>query len=90
MDIGAPADALRDISNANENAPMEQDENSEQPMKIDPAKLTVTRDQFDRITCMLVLHLRNEEEKVPEEDDWEGIKRSDLVDWCVHYNVWLL
>lgn len=30
---------------------------------------------------MLVIHMRANEEKHAEDEDWEGVKQSQLVEW---------
>ncbi len=48
---------------------------------VDPAKLKISYEQYKRLRNMIVLHMREDQEKVVNIEEWEGIKQSDLVDW---------
>lgn len=52
---------------------------------IDPAKLKISYENYKRLTNMLVIHMRANEEKHADEEDWEGIKQSMLVEWLVFF-----
>uniref|UniRef100_A0A915P2R2 MCM domain-containing protein n=2 Tax=Meloidogyne TaxID=189290 RepID=A0A915P2R2_9BILA len=53
----------------------------EERMDIDPIHLTMSDVEFGRITEMLVVHMRREEALHGEEEDWKGVKQSQLVEW---------
>lgn len=69
---------LRDVSNQEdvENVPPAGGE-------VDPEKLKIKYDYYKRVSNMLVLHLRQEEDRNAANDDWTGIKQSDLANWYV-------
>jgi hypothetical protein len=48
---------------------------------IDPAFLRISNEEFTRISDMIVVHMRAEEEKHGEEENWKGVKQSELVQW---------
>ena len=52
-----------------------------QKMDIDPTPLTMSDVEFGRITEMIVVHMKGEEALHGEEEDWEGVKHSQLVEW---------
>uniref|UniRef100_A0A915NAB8 DNA replication licensing factor MCM6 n=1 Tax=Meloidogyne javanica TaxID=6303 RepID=A0A915NAB8_MELJA len=52
----------------------------EERMDIDPIHLTMSDVEFGRITEMLVVHMRREEALHGEEEDWKGVKQSQLVE----------
>ena len=46
-----------------------------------PSKLKISFDQYTRLRNMVVLHVREDQERVENLDEWEGVKQSDIVDW---------
>uniref|UniRef100_A0A915EBL1 DNA replication licensing factor MCM6 n=1 Tax=Ditylenchus dipsaci TaxID=166011 RepID=A0A915EBL1_9BILA len=48
---------------------------------IDPAKLKLTFEQYKRLTNVLVMHMREEEVRNDDVQDWTGIKKAQLVEW---------
>ncbi|KAJ2766382.1 MCM DNA helicase complex subunit mcm6, partial [Coemansia nantahalensis] len=67
--------------------PMTQDGQSQPPPpQQQRAKVTIKRDDFDRIRAMLVLHLHEvEQQQQPAGEDAEahdeGVRQADLIDW---------
>jgi len=43
--------------------------------------LKISFDQYTRLRNMVVLHVREDQERVENLDEWEGVKQSDIVDW---------
>ncbi|KAF7633841.1 DNA helicase [Meloidogyne graminicola] len=52
-----------------------------QKMDINPIHLTISDVEFGRITEMIVVHMRGLEELYGDEEDWKGVKHSQLVEW---------
>jgi MCM6 C-terminal winged-helix domain len=48
---------------------------------ISPSKLKISFDQYKRLRNMIVLHVREDQEKVENLEEWEGVKQNDIVDW---------
>ena len=48
---------------------------------VDPTFLRISNEEFNRISDMIVVHMRAEEEKHGEEENWKGVKQSELVQW---------
>lgn len=48
---------------------------------VDPTKLKITYEQYRRLTNILVIHMRENEERNAENEDWEGVKQSELIEW---------
>lgn len=54
---------------------------------VDPAMLKLTQEEYTRISEMISTHVRSEEEKHAEDEDWKGLKHSLLVEWfCLKNN----
>jgi hypothetical protein len=90
MEVDGEPRVLRERNVSEEPEAPEQQENMEagdQPpakkQHIDPARLKISFDVYKRISNLLVLHIRALEEKEEENEDWEGMKQSLLVEWCV-------
>ncbi|VDD89778.1 unnamed protein product [Enterobius vermicularis] len=49
--------------------------------KIDPKKLRIKFENYKKISDMLVLHIRHEEDNEPEESEVWGVQEEDLVNW---------
>lgn len=49
----------------------------------DSDKFKITYDFYKRVSNMLVLFLRGEQEAHEEESEWSGIKSSELANWLV-------
>uniref|UniRef100_A0A0N5AJT2 DNA replication licensing factor MCM6 n=1 Tax=Syphacia muris TaxID=451379 RepID=A0A0N5AJT2_9BILA len=54
---------------------------SQPKIKIDPKKLKIKFEEYKKISDLLVLHIRHEEENEPEETEEWGVKEDDLVNW---------
>lgn len=80
MEVDGEEHVLRE-RNASEEPGEEGDAPTAKKPHIDPARLKISFDVYKRISNLLVLHLRSLEEMEDENDDWEGIKQSTLVDW---------
>jgi hypothetical protein len=48
---------------------------------IDPERLKITYDFYKRISNLLVLRLRGEQDLHVDDPEWSGIKCSELADW---------
>lgn len=51
----------------------------DQPKK----KMTVTYEHFQKVTCALVMRLRQHEESLKDEAGLAGLKQADLIKWYV-------
>lgn len=83
----AAADVLRDVSNlsgGDDSIERPVDETEPGAENIDPEKLKITYDFYKRVSNMLVLFLRGEQEAHQEESEWSGIKCSELANWWVY------
>ncbi|CAJ0963224.1 unnamed protein product, partial [Mesorhabditis belari] len=49
--------------------------------QIDPSKLKIRYDVFKHIADMLVLHMQSDQETASSEEEWSGVKSSQLVEW---------
>lgn len=74
-------DVLRDVSNISEDdvAAVQQQPPAEE--NADPEKLKISYDFYVRVSNMLVLFLRSEQEAHQEDTEWNGIKCSALAEW---------
>ncbi|KAI1723260.1 MCM2/3/5 family domain-containing protein [Ditylenchus destructor] len=93
VDFEQEGGVLSDITNAMDTsggaqAPEEtegSDENSQQKKStVDPAKLKISFETYKRLTNMLVLHMRDDEEKFGDVEEWSGMKQSELIDWYLN------
>ena len=50
---------------------------------VDPAMLKISREEYSRLTDMIVLHVRREEERHADEAGWMGVRRKELIDWLI-------
>lgn len=48
---------------------------------VDSNKLKISYQNYKRITNLLVLHMREDEERNYDKEDFDGIKQSELIDW---------
>ncbi|CAB3401356.1 unnamed protein product [Caenorhabditis bovis] len=70
----------------NEEERMEHDgEDAEnlKPKAIDPAKLKLKYEDYKKMSDVLILHMRADEDKLGDED-YGGVKQSELVDWYLN------
>ncbi|CAB3401357.1 unnamed protein product [Caenorhabditis bovis] len=51
--------------------------------KIDPAKLKLKYEDYKKMSDVLILHMRADEDKLGDED-YGGVKQSELVDWYLN------
>lgn len=70
------SNVLRDRSNVENQQPAQ-----EEGPEIDPEKLKIKYDYYKRVSNMLVLHLRDQEERNSADPDWAGVKQSELSEW---------
>ena len=90
-----PSNPLGDITNTNvqqegqeEEIPMDaEDAQNQQPAQakaradVDPTLLKMSKEEFLRLSDMIVVHVRSEEERHGEDEEWKGVKQSELVEW---------
>jgi len=83
-DFNVPAqneeDVLRDVSNVS-NESVKRAEREPEAENIDPERLKITYDFYKRISNLLVLRLRGEQDLHVDDPEWSGIKCSELADW---------
>lgn len=78
----AGGDVLRDVANlSGDDANAHQAGEEPEPENADPERLKITYDFYKRVSNMLVLYLRGEQEAHQEDTEWPGIKCSALAEW---------
>ena len=50
---------------------------------IDPKLLKISHEHYQHIANMLVVYVREEEERHSDDEDWEGVRQSQLTEWFV-------
>ncbi|CAI4230311.1 unnamed protein product [Auanema sp. JU1783] len=82
-DFEADPFVLNEQNKENEDEPMETAEKSD---KIDPAKLKISFEKYKKLSDMLVLHMRQDEDLIEDDDEeYGGIHEDDLVNWYLEF-----
>jgi hypothetical protein len=93
MDTEAPANqplndiTTRESNNINLSADHDMGESldgidkAEKSDDIDPSLMKITHERYTNIAETIVIHLRDAEERNVDDPDWEGVRRSQLVEW---------
>lgn len=62
----------------------ETDEAQSQQKSDDASKFKISFETYKRLTNILVMHIREESEKFEHDEDWPGVKQSELVNWYLN------